>query len=495
MAGKMNMKTAEEYAEEIKREFLNECPKRLAEGRETCRKITAALEDSRLEEACPSLKERIREEPLEVHVSYPEFRDPNRLGVRLNILLWAKSCLNEIPGFARTKFYAGLLKLGLTDCWRMLRGTNFSFKDFVHLDDDAIRKVLANVDQQELAKALKGKEPWMDSVREKFFRNMPERTATMLKEDMEFMGPVRAEDCHESRGRILYALFRLEDEGGLSVDRSKVDWHEIFRRESEESKKKAEICWWWDSPLDSKALESDTDLEEHAEKLKQNFLAACEKARAVRGSFLDLIVECCPVGFSPSLGDLSRDDYILDSIPGELYHVLSRGLAAARVDCAHIGGWIWDMPSDVPFSVLNGFFFRLGTCGLSDLADELRERFRVYRVSFMDMLLLDDRAIGKVVKECSLQDIVTALRCGTLRNPGMPDMEFQEDWVPSLMDKILSNMSGEEETKLKDLIVAAGPASEDDVVQARGRIVQVLHRLEDEGNIVIARSGDDEMID
>ena len=119
----------------------------------------------------------------------------------------------------------------------------------------------------------------------------------------------------------------------------------------------------------------------------------------------------------------------------------------------------------------------------------------MYRVSFMDMLFLEDRFIGKVVKECSLQDIVTALRCGTLRNPGMPDMEFQEDWVPSLTDKILSNMSGEEETKLKDLIVAAGPASEDDVVQARGRVVQVIRRLEDEGNIVIARSGGDEMID
>ena len=129
MAGKMNMKTAVEYAEEIKREFLNEVPKILAEGRETCRKITAALEDSRLEEACPSLKERIREKPLKVFVSYPEFRDSNQLGCSLNILLWAKACLNEIPGFARTRFYAGLLKLGLTDCWRMLRGTNFSFKD------------------------------------------------------------------------------------------------------------------------------------------------------------------------------------------------------------------------------------------------------------------------------------------------------------------------------------------------------------------------------
>ena len=64
----------------------------------------------------------------------------------------------------------------------------FSFEDFQYLDDRAIQKVLRDTDIQELAKALKGAST---EVQAKIFRNMSQRAATMLKEDMEWMGPVR----------------------------------------------------------------------------------------------------------------------------------------------------------------------------------------------------------------------------------------------------------------------------------------------------------------
>ena len=64
----------------------------------------------------------------------------------------------------------------------------FVFEDIVQLDDRAIQAILREVDVKELATALKGVNV---DVQQKIFRNMSERAVAMLKEDMEFMGPVR----------------------------------------------------------------------------------------------------------------------------------------------------------------------------------------------------------------------------------------------------------------------------------------------------------------
>jgi flagellar motor switch protein FliG len=67
----------------------------------------------------------------------------------------------------------------------------FVFEDIVLLDDRAIQKVMREVDNTELAKALKS----VDSeVQEKIFKNMSKRAANLLREDMDFMGPVRLKD-------------------------------------------------------------------------------------------------------------------------------------------------------------------------------------------------------------------------------------------------------------------------------------------------------------
>jgi hypothetical protein len=80
------------------------------------------------------------------------------------------------------------------------------------LDDRAIQKVLREVDSQELAKALKGT---TDAVQEKIFANMSKRAGEMMKEDMEFMGPVREAEVKEVQKRIVNIIQRLVAAGEI----------------------------------------------------------------------------------------------------------------------------------------------------------------------------------------------------------------------------------------------------------------------------------------
>jgi flagellar motor switch protein FliG len=93
----------------------------------------------------------------------------------------------------------------------------FVFEDIVMLDDKAIQKVLREVDTQELSKALKS----VDSeVQDKIFRNMSKRAASLLKEDMEFMGPTRRKDVEEAQQKIVAVIRKLEEAGEVVIARS-----------------------------------------------------------------------------------------------------------------------------------------------------------------------------------------------------------------------------------------------------------------------------------
>ena len=96
----------------------------------------------------------------------------------------------------------------------------FVFEDIVLLDDRAIQKVLREVDTQELSKALKA----VDSeVQDKIFRNMSKRAAQLLKEDMEYMGPIRLKDVEEAQQKIVSIIRKLEEQGEIVVARSGED--------------------------------------------------------------------------------------------------------------------------------------------------------------------------------------------------------------------------------------------------------------------------------
>ena len=96
----------------------------------------------------------------------------------------------------------------------------FVFEDIVLLDDRAIQRVLREVDSQELSKALKSVDV---EVQDKVFKNMSKRAAAMLKEDMEFMGPVRLKDVEDAQQKIVASIRRLEDSGEIVIARSGED--------------------------------------------------------------------------------------------------------------------------------------------------------------------------------------------------------------------------------------------------------------------------------
>lgn len=92
----------------------------------------------------------------------------------------------------------------------------FVFEDITLLDDGSIQKVLREVDAKELALALKAVS---DEVQSRIFKNMSERGASMLKEEMEFMGPVKLRAVEEAQQRIVGIIRRLEESGEIIVAR------------------------------------------------------------------------------------------------------------------------------------------------------------------------------------------------------------------------------------------------------------------------------------
>ena len=90
----------------------------------------------------------------------------------------------------------------------------FVFKDIVQLDDRSIQKILREVDAPELAKALKGVD---DEIKEKIFRNMTKRAVTIIREDMEFMGPIRLVDVEYAQHGIVNMIIKLRDAGEIVI--------------------------------------------------------------------------------------------------------------------------------------------------------------------------------------------------------------------------------------------------------------------------------------
>ena len=98
-----------------------------------------------------------------------------------------------------------------------IKNMMFVFEDIVNLDDRAIQAILREIDMKELATALKGVG---GEVQNKIFKNMSERAVGMLKEDMEFMGPLRLRVVEESQQKIVGVIRRLEEAGEIVVGRS-----------------------------------------------------------------------------------------------------------------------------------------------------------------------------------------------------------------------------------------------------------------------------------
>ena len=97
-----------------------------------------------------------------------------------------------------------------------IRKKMFVFEDILLLDDRAIQRVLRDVDNSDLGVALKGAN---DEVQSAIFKNLSSRLAAMIKEDMEFMGPVRMKDVEEAQQKIVGIIRKLEDSAEIVISR------------------------------------------------------------------------------------------------------------------------------------------------------------------------------------------------------------------------------------------------------------------------------------
>jgi flagellar motor switch protein FliG len=92
----------------------------------------------------------------------------------------------------------------------------FVFEDIITLDDRSIQQIMREVETKDLALALKGAS---EEVAQKIQKNMSKRAADMLKEDMEYMGPVRLRDVEEAQQRIVNIVRKLEESGEIIIAR------------------------------------------------------------------------------------------------------------------------------------------------------------------------------------------------------------------------------------------------------------------------------------
>ena len=97
-----------------------------------------------------------------------------------------------------------------------IRKKMFVFEDILLLDNRAIQRVLRDVDNNDLAVALKGANEEVQNV---IFKNLSKRLAAMIREDMEFMGPVRMKDVEEAQQKIVGIIRKLEDSAEIVISR------------------------------------------------------------------------------------------------------------------------------------------------------------------------------------------------------------------------------------------------------------------------------------
>ena len=97
-----------------------------------------------------------------------------------------------------------------------IRKKMFVFEDILLLDDRAIQHVLRDVDNNDLGIALKGANEEVQNV---IFKNLSKRLSAMIKEDMEFMGPVRMKDVEEAQQKIVGIIRKLEDSAEIVISR------------------------------------------------------------------------------------------------------------------------------------------------------------------------------------------------------------------------------------------------------------------------------------
>ena len=114
------------------------------------------------------------------------------------------------------KYILETLEIEDSDLAEEIRKRMFVFDDILQLDNRSIQRFLREVDNYQLAVALKGA---TEEVQNVIFSNMSKRLAEMIREDIEFMGPVRLKDVEEAQQKIVNVIRKLEDAGEIIISR------------------------------------------------------------------------------------------------------------------------------------------------------------------------------------------------------------------------------------------------------------------------------------
>ena len=121
----------------------------------------------------------------------------------------AAAILNRLSGAAEASVTAHLRELD-PDLAQKIQDQMFVFEDLLQLDDRAIQLLLREVQTETLIVALKGTS---DELREKVFKNMSQRAAEMLRDDLDAKGPVRLSEVETEQKEVLRIVRRLAEEG------------------------------------------------------------------------------------------------------------------------------------------------------------------------------------------------------------------------------------------------------------------------------------------
>ncbi len=97
-----------------------------------------------------------------------------------------------------------------------IRKLMFIFEDVITLDDPSIQRIIREVESKELALALKGAS---EEVKQRILKNISKRAGEMLKEDMDFMGPVRLREVEEAQQKIVSVIRKLDEVGEIILTR------------------------------------------------------------------------------------------------------------------------------------------------------------------------------------------------------------------------------------------------------------------------------------
>ena len=114
------------------------------------------------------------------------------------------------------RYIMDTLEIEDTDLAEEIRKRMFVFEDILQLDNRAVQRFMREIDNSQLAIALKGSS---EEVQNLIFANMSKRLAEQIREDLDFMGPVRLKDVEEAQQKIVNVIRKLEDAGEIVISR------------------------------------------------------------------------------------------------------------------------------------------------------------------------------------------------------------------------------------------------------------------------------------